>query len=163
MNFRSIVSKNIKPHTDAKVKLINKFTLRSTSPKKTSTTEKHYRLVLDIVLTGPSIPKTPTATPMAAPVAMPVTPPPTRSTTPEPPLRSTHSTRKITVYGRECEVEIPHEMDIYEGLRLYYPLLYTMVLDEEKEIAYETEVAHYERERLEHVMNHMDYLEWMYD
>lgn len=151
MNFRAIASKNIKPYTDAKVKLINKFTLRSTSPKKSPTTDRHYRLVLDIVLTEPSIPKPP------------ATPPPTRATTPEPSPRPTQSTRKITVYGRECEVELPTEMDIYEGLRLYYPLLYTMVMDEEKEIAYETEVEYYERERMEQMMNHMDYLEWLHD
>ncbi len=151
MNFRPIASKNIKPHTDAKIKLINKFAIRSTSPKKSSAPEKHYRLVLDIVLTGPSTPKAP---------ATPTTPPTTRSTTPELPSRST---RTITVYGRECEVELPTGMDIYEGLRLYYPLLYTMVLDEEKEIAYETEVAYYERERIEHAMNYVDYLEWLHD
>ena len=36
-------------------------------------------------------------------------------------------------------------------------------MDEEKEIAYETKVDYYERERSEHAMNYMDYLEWMYD
>lgn len=152
MNFRSIARKNIKSYTDTKVKLINKLTQRATSPKRSSTAEKRYRLILDIVLTEPSIPnKTPT---------LPVTPPPTRSTTPEP---LSYSTRKITIYGRECEVDLPIEMDIYEGLRLYYPLLYTMVMDEEKEIAYETKVNYYEHEQLEQSMNYMDYLEWIYD
>jgi hypothetical protein len=152
MNFRAITSKNIKSYTDCKVKLINKPTKRSVSPKKGTTIEKQYRLVLDIVLSGPAIPKAVVATPV-----MQVTPPTTRATTP------VRSNRTITIYGKECEVDLPRDMDIYEGLRLYYPLLYTMVMDEEKEIAYETEVAYYERERTEYAMAHMDYLEWMYD
>ncbi len=140
-------------HMDAtKAKLINKHVAaRSTSPKKRVDTLTHYRLVLDIVLTAPPIPKMPT----------PVTPPPTRATTPEP--ARTTSTRTITVYGRDCEVELPSEMDIYEGLRLHYPLLYTMVLDEEKEIAYTTQIDEYERDYKEYQMSYVDYLEWMYD
>jgi hypothetical protein len=147
MNFKAITGKNQTRHMDAtKAKLINKrVAVRSSSPKKPAT---HYRLVLDIVLTA-SPPVTPT----------PVTPPPTRATSPEPESVAT-STRTITIYGRECEVELPTEMDIYEGLRLHYPLLYTMVLDEEKEIAYDTKIAEHE---YEHQMSYMDYLEWMYD
>jgi hypothetical protein len=147
MNFKAIIGKNQMRHMDAtKSKLINKrVAARSSSPKKPAT---HYRLVLDIVLTA-SPPVTPT----------PVTPPPTRATSPEPESVTT-STRTITIYGRECEVELPTEMDIYEGLRLYYPLLYTMVLDEEKEIAYDTKIAEHE---YEHQISYVDYLEWMYD
>jgi hypothetical protein len=153
MNFKAMTGKNQMRHMDAtKAKLINKrVAARSTSPKKPAT---HYRLVLDIVLTAPPIPKAPT----------PVTPPPTRATTPEPgpePVRT--STRTITVYGRECNVELPSEMDIYEGLRLHYPLLYSMVLDEEKEITYATQIDEYERDYKEYQMSYIDYLEWMYD
>jgi hypothetical protein len=151
MNFKAITGKNQMRHMDAtKAKLINKrVAVRSSSPKKRADTLTYYRLVLDIVLTAPTIPKTPT----------PVTPPPTRATSPEPESVTT-STRTITIYGRECEVELPTEMDIYEGLRLHYPLLYTMVLDEEKEIAYASKIAEHE---YEHQMSYMDYLEWMYD
>jgi len=150
MNFKAITGKNHMRHMDAtKAKLINKrVATRSSSPKKPAT---YYRLVLDIVLTAPPIPKAPT----------PVTPPPTRATTPEP--TRTSSTRTITVYGRECEVELPSEMDIYEGLRLHYPLLYSMVLDEEKEIAYTTQIDEYERDYKECQMSYVDYLEWIYD
>lgn len=154
LNFKAITGKNYMRHMDTtKAKFINKrVATRSTSPKKRADTLTHYRLVLDIVMTAPPILKAPT----------PVTPPPTRATTPDPePVRT--STRTITIYGRECEVELPSEMDIYEGLRLHYPLLYSMVLDEEKEIAYTTQIDEYERDYKEYQMSYVDYLEWMYD
>lgn len=136
-----IVGKNMMRHMDAtKAKFINRrVETRSASPKKPA---PHYRLVLDIVLT-------------AAPIPTPVTPPPTRVSTPEP-----TTTRTIIVYGQECDVTIPVEMDIYEGLRIHYPHLYKMVLDEEKELAYDTKIS---EDEYESQMSYMDYLEWVHD
>jgi hypothetical protein len=145
MNFKVIVGKNHMRHMDTtKTKLINqRVATRSTSPKKLS---PHYRLVLDIVLTAVPPPYT---------IPIPVTPPPTRASTPEP-----TTTRTIIIYGQECDVTIPAEMDIYEGLRLNYPQLYKMVLDEEKELAYDTKIS---EDMYESHLSYVDYLEWAYD
>ena len=40
-------------------------------------------------------------------------------------------TRKIIVFGKEFEVALPVEYDIYEGLRRWYPGLYNIVLIED--------------------------------
>jgi hypothetical protein len=42
------------------------------------------------------------------------------------------STRTIYIWNVEYKVEIPIEFDIYEGLRLYYPELYTAVIEEDE-------------------------------
>lgn len=42
------------------------------------------------------------------------------------------SKRKIVVFGKEFEVEMPEGYDIYEGLRRWYPGLYNIVLIEDK-------------------------------
>lgn len=76
--------------------------------------------------------------------------------------------RSVYVNGAEYIVEIPEDFDIYEGLRRWYPSLYHAVLEEENEIRYETELMNQNEdiiteEDYEAAINHMDYLEWLYD
>lgn len=151
MNFKPIMHKNNTYMMDAKVKIIP-----LSSPKKMTTTEKHYNIILDIILTAPSIPKT---TEVIKPV--PITPPPTRSTTPEP---ETMITRNITIYDTEYTINIPKDIDIYEGLRLYYPDLYTLAVKEDRELTDIMRLDEYDNEDdFEERMNYMDYMEWVHD
>lgn len=74
--------------------------------------------------------------------------------------------RTITVYGVIYHVDLPVGIDIYEGLRRWYPSLYDAALEEEAEMRAEqynltTEMP--TEEDIEDAWAHQDYLEWLYD
>ncbi len=68
--------------------------------------------------------------------------------------------RKIVVFGREFEVEMPEGYDIYEGLRKWYPGLYNIVLIEDK---INREEEEYEEDDYEAMWAEFDYNEAMND
>lgn len=74
-------------------------------------------------------------------------------------------TRKIIVFGKEFEVAIPQDYDIYEGLRRWYPGLYNIVLKEDELIRateeYEEEPLN--EENYEEMWAYYDRLEEEYD
>lgn len=76
----------------------------------------------------------------------------------------TMSIRVINVWGYSYTVEIPKNFDIYEGLRIWYPILYDAVIQEEQ---YERSLTQMEEdsteEDFEEAWAHQDYLEWLYD
>ena len=71
------------------------------------------------------------------------------------------TTRNIVIWNSDFTVEIPENMDIYEGLRLYYPELYNEVINEEEFNRQQTISLSHEDE--DNYMDYLDYLEWMYD
>lgn len=156
MNFRVIVSKNITRNIDAKIKYDKKAMMsRSTSPKK-AVEERRYNIVLDIVLTAQPIAKD-TKLPIT-----PVTPPPTRESSPTPDKNLIN--RSITIYDTDYTVVIPKDFDIYEGLRMYYPDLYTLAIKEDRELSDISRLDEYDNEdEFEERMSRMDYLEWIHD
>lgn len=68
--------------------------------------------------------------------------------------------RTITVWNNSYQVNLPEEIDIYEGLRLLYPNLYKEMCEEIE--AQRIEAANDELD-CEEAWNHYDYLEWFYD
>jgi hypothetical protein len=70
------------------------------------------------------------------------------------------SKRKIVVFGKEFEVEMPEEYDIYEGLRKWYPGLYNIVLIEDK---INREKDQYEEDDYEEMWAEFDYMEALQD
>ncbi len=68
--------------------------------------------------------------------------------------------RTITVWNNSYQVNLPEEIDIYEGLRLLYPNLYKEMCEEIE--AQQIEIVNDELE-YEEAWNHYDYLEWLYD
>lgn len=77
-------------------------------------------------------------------------------------------TRTIYVWGQEYQVEIPEGFDIYEGLRLSYPSLYTAVINEDNTMRNAADqTSDYDdlvtEEDYEAAWAHYDYLEYLYD
>jgi hypothetical protein len=68
--------------------------------------------------------------------------------------------RNIYVNGSNHQVLIPEECDIYEGLRLWYPEIYTAVMEEKNEMYIKNTLT---EDYIEAVWSHLDYLEWLYD
>jgi hypothetical protein len=95
-----------------------------------------------------SVPVTPPPSPMMGPLVAPLAPS-------APP--AIYTKRHITVNDRTYEVELPHDYDIYEGLRRWYPALYEAVMEEER---YVEQIA---LDNYEAAWAHYDYLESMYD
>jgi hypothetical protein len=93
------------------------------------------------------------STPPASPMMMPSAPP------------TLMSMRSIYINNQLFQVEIPEEFDIYEGLRHWYPSLYSAVLEEHYEnhqnIVSADEV--FTEEEMEEMWGHYDYLEYLYD
>lgn len=57
------------------------------------------------------------------------------------PSRTKLTKRTIYVFETEFQVDLPEEYDIYEGLRRWYPILYKVVIAEEKYWQYRSQIA----------------------
>jgi hypothetical protein len=68
-------------------------------------------------------------------------------------------TRTIYVWDNEYKIQIPEGFDIYGGLRIWYPNLYSEVLKEEEKLQEEQ----LQEDEYEDMWTHHDYLEYMYD
>ena len=69
--------------------------------------------------------------------------------------------RTIYVWDVEHHVFLPQDIDIYEGLRLWYPALHAAVMDEENWLA--ATPPEPTEEEAEEAWAHYDYLEWLQD
>ncbi len=73
-------------------------------------------------------------------------------------------TRKIYVWGMEYQIAIPDCFDIYEGLRRWYPHLYSAVIEEEEHLRTLTAMEEgLTEEDVDQAWAHQDYLEWLCD
>ncbi len=91
-------------------------------------------------------------------------PPPTPLLAPSPsaPPAIMHM-RVVHVWDMEYHVHLPHDMDIYEGLRRWYPDLYQAVLEEEMMIRGEPSTPKLTEEEVDDAWAKYDYLEWLSD
>ena len=94
----------------------------------------------------------------AAPCASlgPLTPTPTA-----PPC--TMGRRTIYVWDQEYHVELPSDFDIYEGLRRWYPALYTAVMEEDELIRGTPSTVQLTEEEMEEAWARYEYLEYLSD
>ena len=72
--------------------------------------------------------------------------------------QATMVNRTIIINNDSYMVELPQEFDIYEGLRIWYPTLYEMVLEE-----MESERSSNSEHSQDDAWAQYDYLEWLYD
>jgi hypothetical protein len=71
--------------------------------------------------------------------------------------------RAVHVWDTEYHLDIPEGMDIYEGLRRWYPDLYEAVMEEEGIIRGEPSTPKLTDDEMEAAWAKYDYLEWLSD
>jgi hypothetical protein len=126
------------------------FWRRTASPKKSwfsSTSPISSRGSSPITITPPTNPATPPPSPQFQSQG----------------FRSITDLRTVYIYDKEYTIEIPENYDIYEGLRLYYPELYNLTLEEETQSRLDYTQDRLTEEDCEAAWDHFDYLEYLYD
>jgi hypothetical protein len=129
--------------------------VRTPSPK----TRDHFTRLLKIVQTHTDIPVTPPSSPQLMASPTPSAPP------------AIMTLRTIHVWNNVYNVLIPQDFDIYEGLRMFYPNLYTEVLKEDNYYRENQDIHHTDNsyneittdEDIEAAWAHYDYLEYLCD
>ena len=130
----------------------NSKRVRSFSPK----TRERFTHLLKLVQASMDMPSAPPSSPALMSFPEPSAPP------------AITYTRTIYVWDQEYKVEIPEGFDIYEGLRLSYPELYTAVINEENTMRNTYPILEEDQdlvteEDIEAAWAHYDYLEYLYD
>jgi hypothetical protein len=69
--------------------------------------------------------------------------------------------RQITIWNTDYTVILPVGFDIYQGLRLWYPELYELVIKENSFHTFQNEFC--DENEYDDSMDYLDFLEWTYD